>query len=259
MKKFLLIFLLSAMGLCSVACAKPKQFEISLRDGLFQGTGNHNSGLTISAEFSEMDRMEYIKTTTNKVKDLSTIDTKFYTPYHINFVLSEGNENYVLDFGELVAQNSYTTDTYELKNIKGDAFNRALDIADIKLQLIDNDGNKGADELKIDYKLNGTADSAILKFISAGTESAVPHHNFEYNCRLTFDENIKFEIKENDLFYAGTVLNYSIYTVEGYKVIMYVNNEPYTEIEPSGIEVMNFKYVTGYGDVNINFRSVKTD
>ncbi len=256
MKKFLLVFLLFAVGLCSVGCAEPKQFEISFREGLFQGISDDNSGLTISVEFSETDQMEYIKTNANKAKDLSTVDTKFYTSYHVNFVLSEGNENYVLEFAELAAKNFQTTDTYKFINIKGDTFDRKLNISDIEMQLIDNDGDKTADELKIDYKLNEKKGGATLKFISEGEESPVAHHNFKYNISLTCDDNIGFEIKEGDSFWAGTELFYSVYAVEGYKVIMYVNNDPYMEIEPDGIKIMRFKYVTGYSDICIEFQSV---
>ena len=259
MRKIFIICLLFAIGICFVGCAEPKQFEISLKEGLFQGISDFDSELTVSVELSEMDQVEYIKTHKNKVKDLSTIDTKFYKAYHINFVLSEGNENYVVEFSEAVAQDIDTTDTYKLKGIGGDMFDRKLDLSDVTLQPIDNDGDKTTDELKIDYKLNGAPDSADLKFISEGTESPNPHHNFQYHCNLTFDENIKFEAKDDDAFWAGTELHYSIYKIEGYKIVMYVDEKPYTEIDPSGIEVMRFGYVTGYRDVSIEFQAVKNE
>ncbi len=258
MKKISFVCILFAIASCLVGCTGQKQFEISLKTGLFQGISDLNSELTVSVELSEMDRVEYIKTHNNKVKDLSTIDTKFYTAYHINLILSEENENFVVEFSEAVAQDSDTTDTYKLKNIEGDQFNRKLDLSDVTLQLIDHDNDKVTDELKINYKFNGTADSADLKFISEGTESPDPHHNFQYHCNLTFDENIKFEAKDNDEFWAGTELHYSIYKIEGYKIIMYVDGEPYTEIDPSGIEVMRFRYVTGYRDVSIEFQAVES-
>ena len=259
MRKISLVCILFAIASCLVGCAGQKQFEISLKEGLFQGISNLNSELTIGVELSEMDRVEYIKTHENKVKDLSTIDTKFYTAYHINLVLSEGNENYVVEFSEAVAQDIYTTDTYKLENIGDDTSNRKLDLSDVALQLIDNDNDRATDELKIHYKRNGTSDSADLKFIAEGAESPIPHHKFQYHCNLTYDENIKFEAKDGDAFWAGTELHYSIYKIEGYKIIMYVNGEPYAEIDPSGIEVMRFGYVTGYRDVSIEFQAIKNE
>ena len=249
--------LLFALALCLVGCTGQKQFEISLKEGLFQGKSNDNAELTVSVELTEMDRAEYIKTNKNKLKDLSTIDTKFYTAYHINLVFSEGNENYVTEFSEAVAQNRYTTNTYKLKNIEGDAFDREFDLSDVTLQPIDTDGDKTIDELKIHYNLNGVEDSADLKFVAEGTESPVPHHNFQYYCNLTFDENIKFDVKDGDEFWAGTELRYYIYHIEGYTVVMYVDGKPYAEIDSSGIEVMRFAYVTGYRNVSIEFQAVK--
>ena len=259
MRKISFVCILFAIAFCLVGCTGQKQFEISLKEGLFQGVSNLNSELTVSVELSEMDRVEYIKTHENKVKDLSTIDTKFYKAYHINLVLSEGNENYVVEFSEAVAQDIDTTDTYKLKNIGDDKFNRKLDLSNVTLQLIDIDNDKATDELKISYKLNGTADSADLEFISEGTESPNPHHKFQYHCNLTFDENIKFEAKNGDTFWAGTELHYSIYQIKGHKIIMYVDEKPYTEIDPSGIEVLRFGYVTGYKDVSIEFQAVKNE
>lgn len=257
MKKVSVVCILFAFASCLVGCTGQKQFEISLREGLFQGTSNLDSALTVSVEFSEMDRGEYIKTHENKVKDLSTIDTKFYTAYHINLVLSEGNENYVVEFSEAVAQNIATTDTYKLKGVAGDKFGRKIDLSDVTLQLIDNDNDKAVDKLKINYKFQGTADSADLKFVAEGTESPIPHHKFQYQCNLTFDENIEFETKDGDAFWAGSELHYSIYKIEGYKVIMYVDGVPYTEVDASGTEVLRFGYVTGYQDVSIDFQAVK--
>lgn len=257
MKKLSIVCLLFAIAPCLASCAGQKQFEISLKEGLFQGVSDLDSGVTVSVELSEMDRVEYVKTNQNKVKDLSTTDTKFYTAYHLNLVLSEGNENYVVEFSEAVAQNIYTTDTYKLKNVGDDKFSRNLDLSDVTLQLIDNDGDKAADELKIGYKRNGAADGADLKFIAEGTESPVPHHKFQYRCNLTFDENIIFEAEPENAFWAGTELNYYICKTEGYKIMMYVDGEPYTEIDSSGIEVMRFKYVTGYRDVGVEFHTVK--
>lgn len=257
MRKIALICLLAVIASCLVGCAGQKQFEISLKEGLFQGTSDLDPELTVSVEFSQMDQAEYVKTHQNKVKDLSTIDTKFYQPYHINLVLSEGNENYVVEFSEAVAQNTRTTDTYRLNHIKGDQFGRQLDLSDVTLQLIDHDGDTAADELKINYKLNGTSDSADLKFIMEGAESSVPHHHFQYHCNLTFDENIAFDAKADDIFCAGTQLTYSVYKIEGYKIVMYVNGAPYTEIDSSGVEVMRFGYVTGYRDVSIEFQAMQ--
>ena len=37
---------------------------------------------------------------------------------------------------------------------------------------------------------------------------------------------------------------------------MYVNGELYTEIDSTGVTVLQFRYVTGYRDVNIEFKSV---
>lgn len=170
MKKISLISLFFILVVCMTGCAEPKQFECSLQEGRFQGKST-NSELAISVEFLEISIMEYVKTNTNKVKDLSTIDTKFYTPYRVNFVLSEGNENYVVEFSEMVAQNNDTTDTYKLSDIKGDAFERKLDLSDVEIQLIDNDSDKVVDELKIDYKRNGKSDQANLKFIPDGEDN----------------------------------------------------------------------------------------
>ncbi len=255
MKKISLISLLFTIVFCLIGCTEPKQFECSLKDGLFQGKSS-NSELTISVEFSEITRMEYVKRKANIVKDLSTIDTKFYTPYYVNFILSEGNENYVIEFSQMVAQSRNTTDTYKLSNIKDDAFGRKLDLTSVKIQLIDNDCDKVVDELKIDYKLNGELNQANLKFISDG-EDNYDHHTFQYECRLTYDEKIKFDYKVDDLFYAGEMLIYNINKVHGYKVVMYVDNEPYAEIASDGIEVMQFRYVTGYRDVSIEFKLVE--
>ncbi len=247
------------MASCLVGCADQRQFEISLKEGLFQGISNLDSELTVSVELSEMDRVEYIKTNKNKVKDLSTIDTKFYTAYHINLVLSEGNENHVVEFSEAVAQDASTTDTYKLKGIGEDTADFKLDFSDVTLQPIDTDGDRAADELMINYTLNGTSDSADLKLIATGEESPVPHHKFQYHCNLTFDENIQFEAKDDDAFWAGTELQYSIYTMEGYKIVMSVEGEPYSEIDPSEVEVVRFGYVTGYRDVSIAFQAVKNE
>ncbi len=256
MKKILLACFLFAVAVCAAGCVAPRQFEISLKEGLFQGTSDRNPALTVSVEFSEMDRAEYVKTHENKVKDLSTTDTKFYTPYHVDLVISEGNENYVLKFAELAARNVVTTDTYRVKNLQGDAFLRALDLSDVTLKLADHDGDKTVDELTMDFLKNGEADRVILKFISAGGETSYEHRNFRYNCRLTCDAAIKFSEKAGDTFWAGSELSYEIGTIEGYKVVMYVNGEPYTEIDPIA-EVMRFRYVTGYRDVDIDFRAVK--
>lgn len=259
MKKRLAVCLLCVLGLCLTGCGSPRQFEISLKDGLFQGTASRDPAWTVSVELSEMDRVEYIKTNKNKVKDLSTIDTKFYTAYHIDLVLSEGNENYVVEFSEAVAQDHDTTDTYALKDIGGDGYDRKFDLSDVTLQLIDHDGDRAADELKINYKLGGASDSADLKWIAVGAESPIPHHNFLYQCNLTFDENIQFDLKSDDTFAAGTELFYYVYQLDGYKVIMDVNGEPYAELASSENKLLRFGYVTGYRDVSIRFRAVKID
>lgn len=248
---------LFAIGVCFAGCTQPKQFAISLKAGLFQGSSELDPELTISAEFSEMDRAEYVKTNENKVKDLSTIDTKFYTAYHLELVFSEGNENYVMTFSQAAAQTLITTDTYALRNLTGDRFDRKSDLSDVALQLVDHDGDRTADELRLDYTRNGASDSAVLKFVAAGTEGPIPHHHFQYQCNLTFDENIRFKAKADDAFWAATSLNYSVYAIEGYRVVMDVNGEPYTEIDPSGLDVLRFEYITGYRDVDIRFRAVE--
>lgn len=167
MKKISLIGLLFIISFCLTGCVEPKQFECSLKEGLFQGNSN-DSKLTISAEFSEIDIGEYVKTNENKVKDLSTIDTKFYTPYHVNIVFSEENENYAVEFSKMVALDANTADTYKLSNIKDDMFGCKFDLSNVSIQLIDNDSDKVADELKMDYKLNGKSDHTNLKLISEG-------------------------------------------------------------------------------------------
>ncbi len=52
-------------------------------------------------------------------------------------------------------------------------------------------------------------------------------------------------------------LVYNIYKVEGYKIVIYVDNEPYTEIVPGSVEVIHFRYVTGYRDVGIELKLVE--
>lgn len=259
MKKFIGICLILAMGLWLIGCAEQLQFDVSLRAGLFQGVADLDPEWTINAELSEMDIGQYVKVHENKIKDLSTIDTKFYKPYHIELVFSKGNENYVVKFAAAVAQNARTTDTYKLQNIDGDRFYRELNLSDVLLRPIDNDGDNVVDEFRIDYTLNGKADGADLKFVSEGEDGPVAHHNFQYDCSLSFDDNIMFDLKAEDRFSAGTQLFYYIYKVEGYKVVMYVNGEMYAEIDPSGENIMRFEYVTGYRDVSIEFRSVKLD
>lgn len=259
MKKLSLISFLFAivLGLTSCVISEPKQFESSLRVGLFQGTPKDNEELTINIEFTEMDTMEFMKKDFYKIKDLSTIDTKFYTSYYVNFVLSEGNENYVVKFSEFVAKNNNTTDTYKIKKVNGDTFGRNLDLSHVTMKLMDMDNDKIVDELELEYKLNGKTDTANLKFISEGKMNDYDyHHRFEYECSLSYDENINFSYKFDSVFLAGKEIFYNIEKIKGYKVRMYVNGELYTEIDSTGVTVLQFRYVTGYRDVNIEFKSV---
>lgn len=258
MKKVLLISFLFViiLGLTSCALIQPKVFECSLRDGLFQGTAKNNEELTINIEFDEIDIMRYVKTSFCKIKDLSTIDTKYYTPYLVNFVLSEGNVNYVAKFSEFVAENGNTTDTYKINKIKGDKFGRNLDLSDVTMKIIDNDNDKIVDEIELEYKLNGNVDVANLKFV-LGEKIDDHHYKFEYECILKYDENIVFSYIPDNIFLGGEEIVYNIEKIEGYKVIMYVNGEPYTEIDSTTVRfVLQFRYVTGYRDVNIEFKSV---
>ena len=50
--------------------------------------------------------MEFVKSKYYKVKDLSTIDTKFYEAYCMNIVISEGNYNYVVKYSRLIHLNN---------------------------------------------------------------------------------------------------------------------------------------------------------
>ena len=84
MRKISLVCILFAIASCLVGCTGQKQFEISLKEGLFQGISDLDPGLTISVELSEMDRVEYVKTHKNKVKDLSTIQSSIR---HITSIL----------------------------------------------------------------------------------------------------------------------------------------------------------------------------
>lgn len=253
MKKLSLLCILFLMGLCLTGCVGPKQFEVSLKAGLFQGVSQ--TGLAVSLEFSQMDQTEYVKRHTNKVKDLSTTDTKFYIPYHVNLVLSEGSENYVVEFSNLSAQSLFTTDTYVMQKIQGDRFDRELDLSGVTLQLIDADGDKTADALKMAFTHNGISDTADLEFLSEGEEGEA-HNHFRYECHLTCDERIRFDTETaGGSFWAGTELRYSIIAEDGYKVTMYVDGAPYTEVLPDGLDVMRFAYVTGYRDVDIQFRT----
>ena len=72
MKKFSLICFLFVimLGMTSCVTSEPKQFESSLRVGLFQGTSKNNEELTINLEFTEMDTMEFVKKDFYKIKDL---------------------------------------------------------------------------------------------------------------------------------------------------------------------------------------------
>lgn len=99
----------------------------------------------------------------------------------------------------MVALNANTTDTYKLSNIKDDMFGRKFDLSNVNIKLIDNDSDKVADELTMDYKLNGKSDHANLKFISEGEGNYHPHYMFQYECQLTYDENVEFE--SNQMIY----------------------------------------------------------
>lgn len=238
-----------------IGCVEPKQFEISLKEGLFYGVSSNNTDNEIFLEFSEIGRMEYVKTNNNKVKDLSTIDTKFYTPYHVTIIITEGNENYIIDYSEMVALNNSTTDTYKISKINGDMYNKKIDFTDFKMQLIDNDNDNIVDELKIEYNLNGEDDCAIVKFISDKQHDEVAHYGFQYECVLSYDENIYFDWKSDELFFAGKQLLYNIDKVDGYIIAMYVNNELYMEIDSDEVDtVMQFRYTTTYKNINIEFR-----
>ena len=98
MKKIIVNVLFLILSFCLVGCVadEQKQFDSSLKVGLFQGISENNPELTICLEFTEMDTMEYVKRDFYKVKDLSTIDTKFFSTYWVNFIISTKNENYVV-------------------------------------------------------------------------------------------------------------------------------------------------------------------
>ena len=74
---------------------------------------------------------------------------------------------------------------------------------------------------------------------------------------MTFDENIQIDLKSDDTFAAGTELFYYINQIDGYKVVMDVNGEPYAELASGENKLLRFGYVTGYRDVGIRFRAVK--
>ncbi len=256
MKKIFNIFLLLILSLSLTGCFKQKQFSIALQPALFQGTSTINPNLKINLEFSNISTMEYVKTNQNKIKDLSTVSNgdKTYEAYHINLVLSEGNNNYVIEFDQAESINYSKINYYKLYNKRFDP----LKITNMLFKLIDNDGDAIVDEFEVSYQLDGIKDTANLKLISKSSRGN-SHGNYYFNCHLTYDENIVFEYEPKETFLAGTTLNYRISKIEGYKFVMYVNDKLYKEVMPTKMPFMDFNYVPGYNDVNIEFKAVKIE
>lgn len=260
MKKIFAILLLCALGLGVCGCAGSERFDVALRNGLFRG--ETDGGLTVCIEFSEMDRGEYVKGTGDRIKDLSTTDTKFFTAYHINLIVSEGSENYVMEVAKAAAK-VFSQDTYRL-SVGSERFGRQTELSDVECTPVDLDEDGVADELEVRFRRNGSEETAKLAFVSEGEEGGIPHRRFRYECKLTCDERIRFRDEETgtetgSLFWAGTELTFDVLTPEGCKVTMFVDGEAYAEIAPDGLEVMRFGYITGYRDVEIEFRSEKVE
>lgn len=262
MKKIIVNVLFLILSFCLVGCVadEQKQFDSSLKVGLFQGISENNPELTICLEFTEMDTMEYVKRDFYKVKDLSTIDTKFFSTYWVNFIISTKNENYVVKFSEMISQNSETTDTYKFKGVQGDAFGRKLNLTDVNVKLIDIDDDKIVDEFELTYKLNDQFDTAKLKFISEGEFNDFDsHHRFKYEMDIYSDERITFSNDIEKTFIGGKQLIFNINKIDGFKVSMYVNEKLYEEKEFNDRSVLQFKYVTGYKKITIEFKLVKLE
>lgn len=260
MKKIILVILMLFVTVYVFGCKflEPKLFDISLKEGLFQGVSSKNTDLTISIELTEMDTMEFVKSKYYKVKDLSTIDTKFYEAYCMNIVISEGNYNYVIKYSRLIHLNNKTTDTYKVKDIEGDKFGRKFDISDITLRLIDVNDDKIVDAFEMNYKLNGEDDTSEVSFIDEGIKNDYDyHHRFVYKCDVIFDEGLELTSEKEDTFLAGKELFFNIKKVEGHKIAMYINDELYLEIDSDNALVVQFRYVTGYRDVKIEFKLIK--
>lgn len=250
MKKIFNIFLLLILSLSLTGCFEQKQFSIALQPALFQGVSTINSNLKINLEFSNISTMEYVKTNQNKIKDLSTVSAE----YHVNLVLSKENHNYIIEFEHAESINYNKINSYELYRKRYDP----LKITKMLFKLIDNDSDAIVDEFEVSYQLDGIKDIANLKLISKSSRGNT-HGNYYYNCHLTYDENIVFLDEPKETFLAGTKLNYRISKIEGYKVVMYVNDELYEEKIPSLMTYMDFNYVPGYSDVNIEFKAVKIE
>ena len=251
-------------GLVSIfslyGCTNAKLFDVSLKQGLFYGQSTNNHDCEIYIDFSEIDIMQYVKINNNKIKDLSTADTKYYTPYYVTIIFSVGIENYIIDFSEMVELNYNTTDTYKIRKINGERYGKHIDLSEFTMQLIDNDNDRIVDELSVNYVLNGKEDNVKVKYVSEKNGEYQAHYKFQYECTLTYDENISFGYKHDNLFLAGKQLVYNIRKIDGYTVAMYVNNELYKEMNSDEVEtVMPFRYTTSYKNVSIEFKLVKNN
>lgn len=257
MKKLSLLIgltMLSLLGL--IGCTyEQKPFDYAIQPGLFQGHSENNPDWEIHIEFYEIVMMQYVKTTNYKLKDLSTLDKHTPDTYHVKLLFSKGNENASIVFTDVYAANSVTTDTYKIRTILYTGLPELSDLDDVTFKLIDNNGDKVTDELELHFFLNGKQDSAKLTLVAKTEGHASYGSNFEYECTLSCDEKITFTTQSENKFYAGSKLFYSFAELTGYKIEMYVNGEFYSEAT-AGSYQLQCSYVTGYRDVNIEFKAV---
>jgi len=253
--QIMIVFILS-MFISGCNLNEPKAFDIALKEGVYSNKLDNNYEIYI--EFNEISIMEYVKNKSgNCMKDLFTKDEKFYTPYSVQIIISNGITNSTVLFDKMIALDYQTTSTYKLSNILA---SNTINIKNFELKLIDDDLDSSAERLEI------CIDSDIIKGIYTlcyNEKSSLDKMSDKaiIKISLLLDDNITIinqEYEKESFIRAGSKLTYYLLaTDKACEVVMYVNNELYKKASIAsfnGKACYKIEYLTGYKDLEISIK-----
>ncbi len=157
MKKISL-FIVCLLCLCISGCVvNQKQFSYALKPGKYiseESFSYNNIDITyFELELNEGNIMRYVKTDgENMIKDLYTINEKFYTVYDVNLTMCINGENKLIIFDKVKSSNYQTTLKYKVIGLDYPIYDTKEEYELFKsftLETIDEDGDLIAEKLLI--------------------------------------------------------------------------------------------------------------
>lgn len=202
MKKYIFIILLLLLPmLTGCVLLNQKQFIAKLQEGEYINEEYLTSNDTINSFkmsicFKEGNRMQYVKNYDNMIKDLYTVNEKFYDVYEVRIKITINEVDYYLSFERINSVSKMSTNKYFLNDIKNNnsnpTFKPIKGLEKIYFTIIDDDGNQEVETINCELIFKDEKDNVSTKLNYRGNDFKLQIIDQDNVC--TFEDGFETEM-----------------------------------------------------------------